>query len=538
MNLRDYTYPSRRTVTVGAHGMVATGQHLASQAGLEILRQGGNAIDAAVATAIALTVVEPTCNGVGGDAFAILWTKNGIDGLNASGPSGSKADAQKLKDMGYSKMPDFGIYSVNVPGAPSAWIALSRKYGKLPFGKLFEPAIRYAREGFAVSPVIADLWEAEFQKHTRLHGKLPLHKAWFDTFAKEGRAPRAGEVFRNPELANTLQELADTNCESFYRGPLADKIIALSDEADGFLTKEDLAKYQPEWVKPLSVSYRGYDVWEIPPNGHGMVVLMALNILNGLSVGEGLEEREKTEHYHRSIEALKLAYADGKKYITDLRHMKVTPEQLLNPAYAAKRRELIGEEAILPTCGKPDSCGTVYLCAADEEGNMISYIQSNYQKFGSGLVVPGTSIALHNRGREFSLNPADDNYLLPGKKTYHTIIPGFLSKDGKPVGPFGVMGAYMQPQGQLQVVQNLIDYHMNPQQALNTPRWQWVGEKEILVEHGFTEEIRKELENRGHQIHYSEDTGSFGRGQIILRTDEGTYMGGTEPRTDGAILAF
>ena len=534
VNPFDYTYTSRRSVTYGMHGMVATSQQQASQAGLEILKKGGNAIDAAIAMAIALTVVEPTCNGVGGDAFAIVWTKDGLAGLNSSGPAGSLADAKKLKEQGYTQMPAYGFQPVTVPGAPSAWITLSEKYGKLPFEELFEPAIRLAEEGFAVSPVISEIWENEFNIHYEQHREDPAHKAWFDTFAPKGRAPKAGEIFYNPELAETLKELAKTKCESFYRGKIADKIVAFSEEFGGNLVKEDLANYYAEWVKPINVNYRGYDVWEIPPNGHGIVALMTLNMLKGFD----LNEKESVDTYHKSIEALKIAYADGKKYVTDIRHMSVGVEDLLSDEYVAERRSLIGERAIVPTAGKPKKGGTVYMCAADEEGNMISYIQSNYQKFGSGLVVPGTSIALHNRGKDFSLNEEDDNYLLPGKKPYHTIIPGFLTKDGKPVGPFGVMGNYMQPQGHVQVVQNMIDFHMNPQQALDAPRWQWTGGKEVLVEYNFPLDTYQKLQEMGHEIKYSNDTGSFGRGQIIVRMDNGVYAGGTEPRTDGAVLGY
>lgn len=530
----DYTYASRRNVTYGLNGMVASSQPQASQAGIEILKKGGNAIDAAVAMAVALTVVEPTSNGIGGDAFAMVWNKAGLSGLNASGYAGELSDALRLKKMGHDVMPPYGFQPVTVPGIPSAWIALSKKYGKLPFEELFKPAIRYAEEGFVVTATISELWKKEFEIHQKEHQEQPEFKEWFQTFAPKGRAPYAGEVWKNPVQAQTLKELADTECESFYRGKIAEKIAAFSEKYHGNITKHDLEIYDPEWVEPLCVNYRGYDVWEMPPNGHGLVVLMALNILNGYE----WEKRECMDTYHKSIEALKLAYADGKKYITDSRYMKVSPEQLLKKDYALQRRKMIGKQAVMPEAGDPQFGGTVYLCAADREGNMVSYIQSNYWEFGSGMVVPGTSIALHNRGKEFSLNKEDYNYLQPGKRPYHTIIPGFLSKNGEPLGPFGVMGAYMQPQGHIQVVQNLIDFHMNPQQALNVPRWQWVGGKKVLVEKGFPEKIRKELEKMGHEIAISKDTLSFGRGQIILKQENGTLIGGTEPRADGAVLGF
>lgn len=530
----DDTYPSKRNVAYGLHGMAASSQPLATQAGIEIMKKGGNAIDAAIAMAIALTVVEPTSNGIGGDAFAMVWKDGKLKGLNASGPAGSGADAEKLKQMGHKKMPSYGMQPVTVPGIPSAWITLSKTYGKLKFGELFEPAIRYAKEGFVVTPVISALWEKEFKIHQELHHNLPEFQEWFRTFAPKGRAPYAGEVWKNSVQAETLKELAETECESFYRGNLGKQLVDFSDKYGGNITKDDLKNYHPEWVMPIRTNYRGYDVWEMPPNGHGIVVLMALNILDGLS----LEKKECTDTYHKSMEALKLAYTDGRKYVTDQREMKVSTEQLLSKNYAGQRRDLIGEKALMPEPGKPETGGTVYLCAADQEGNMISYIQSNYWEFGSGMVVPGTSIALHNRGSEFSLDPKDHNYLKPGKKPYHTIIPAFLSKDGEPIGPFGVMGGYMQPQGHVQVIQNLIDFHMNPQQALNVPRWQWVGEKKVLAERGIPEEIMEDLKAKGHEIVYSDDTLIFGRGQIIFRQENGTLIGGTEPRADGAVLGY
>lgn len=290
----------------------------------------------------------------------------------------------------------------------------------------------------------------------------------------------------------------------------------------------------PEWIDPIHVNYKGYDVWEIPPNGHGIVVLMALEMLNSYD----FIKRDQADACHTAIEALKLAYADGRKYVTDSKYMKVSVEEMLSDAYTKSRRHLIGEEALNPKAGDLSKGGTVYLCAADDDGMMISYIQSNYWEFGSGLVVPGTSISLHNRGCEFSLNPEDYNYLLPGKKPYHTIIPGFLTYQGDPVGPFGVMGGYMQPQGHVQVIQNMIDFHMNPQQALDCPRWQWDGGKHVLVERGFSKDVLEQLKQRGHEIEFSDELLSFGRGQIILRQENGVYVGGTESRGDGAVLGY
>ncbi|MGN0328363.1 MAG: gamma-glutamyltransferase family protein [Lachnospira sp.] len=534
----DYTYTSRRNVVYAAHGMVATAQNLAAEAGLEILKAGGNAIDAAVATAIALTVVEPTSNGIGSDAFALIWTgdNNVPDGLNASGPAGALASSKKMRDAGYDCMPTHGFKTVTVPGAPSAWIALSKKYGKLPFAKLFEPAIRYAEEGFAVSPVVANMWKSEVELHVSQHGNLPEYQPFFDTFSYNRVAPKAGEIWKNPAQAKTLRELAQTECESFYRGAIADKFDEYSKKYDGDVRKEDLAAFYPEWVKPISVNYRGYDVWEIPPNGHGIVALMALNILNGFEFDR--EHKETAETYHKQIEAMKLAYEDGKRYVTDPRYMKYTFEQLLSDEYASVRRGLISDKAIMPMPGKPDSGGTVYLCAADDEGNMISYIQSNFHMFGSGMVIPDTGISLQNRGMGFSLDEDMENCLAPGKKPYHTIIPGFLTKDGEAVGPFGVMGGFMQPQGHVQVVTNMIDFHLNPQQALDTPRWRWMKEKDIEVEENFPKDIYEDLKKKGHNISVSKNVNSFGRGEIIVKCDNGVYAGATEPRADGAVLGY
>lgn len=535
-NENEYLYASRRNIVYGAHGMAATGQQLAAQAGLEILKKGGNAIDAAVAMAIALTVVEPTSNGIGGDAFALIWTKDGLEGLNSSGPAPMLASVEKIRAEGYEKMPVYGFHTVTVPGAPAAWKTLSEKYGKLSFKELFVPAVRYAKEGFAVPPVVAQMWQSEVDTHTRLHKGLAEYQSFFDTFTINGKAPEAGTYWKCEQQAETLEELAETACESFYRGKIAEKIDSFSRKYHGELRKEDLEQYKPEWVKPISVSYRGYDVWEIPPNGHGIVALMALNILKGFAFSK--EEKELPRTYHRQIEALKLAYEDGKRYVAEPSYMKYTYEQLLSAEYAEKRRSLITEQAILPAPGKPDSGGTVYLCTADDEGNMVSYIQSNYKMFGSGLVVPGTGISLHDRGNGFSLDSAMENRIAPGKRPYHTIIPGFLTKEGKPVGAFGVMGGFMQPQGHVQVITNMIDFHLNPQQALNTPRWRWISEKKIEVERNFPKDVIEALQKMGHEVSVCDNVSTFGRGQIIVRNENGIYAGGTEPRADGAVLGY
>jgi gamma-glutamyltranspeptidase/glutathione hydrolase len=520
--------------------MVAASQPQAAQVGRDILAKGGNAVDAAIATAVALTVVEPTGCGIGGDAFALVWIANDdqgngdLHGLNASGAAPAALTPQAVAEAGHASMPLYGWTPVTVPGTPAAWAELSRRFGKLDFATLLAPAVRLAREGFPVSPVIASLWQrgtATFQHHLEGEATRP----WFDTFTVDGRAPEAGEWFRCEDQAQTLETIAESGAEIFYRGELAERIDAFSRETGGYLRKEDLAGYHPEWVKPISTRYHDVDVWEIPPNGQGLVALMALRLLDGYSP----THRDDPELLHRQIEAMKLAYTDGKTHISQPEHMTYSVEQLLSDAYTERRRALIGERAIMPEPGKPNAGGTVYLATADSDGNMVSFIQSNYHGFGSGVVVPGTGIALQNRGHDFSLNENHDNCLMPGKKTFHTIIPGFLTRDGTPLGPFGVMGGFMQPQGHVQVVMNLIDFGLNPQAALDAPRWQWLGGKRIGIEHGYPAPLVLAMAERGHDMQVDHDSRVFGRGQMIIRDpDTGIYCGGTEPRTDSSIAVL
>jgi len=506
---------------------------LAAQAGLDILKQGGNAIDAAIATAACMTVLEPTSNGLGSDAFALVWTQGELHGLNASGKAPMSLTIEGVRGRGYHAMPQRGWIPVMVPGAPSAWSELSQRFGKLPFRQVLQPAVDYAREGYPVSPVTSQLWGEAYEEFSaELSG--PEFQPWFHTFAPKGRAPRAGEMWSCPDMAVTLEKIGDTGARSFYQGRLADKIDAFSKETGGYLRKSDLADYWCSWVDPIHIEYRGYDVWELPPNGDGIVALMALNILKGYS----FTEDDTADAVHKRIEAMKLAFADGTYYVTDPAAMEVTTSELLSDAYAARRRSLIGGEALMPERGDPHCGGTIYLCAADGEGNMISYIQSNYMGFGSGIVVPGTGISLQDRGCSFSLDPSHSNCLQPGKKAFHTIIPGFLTKDGRPVGPFGVMGAFMQPQGHVQVLTNTLDLHMNPQEALDAPRWQWVGGRDIQVERGFPCSLAEELARRGHSITVMPESLTFGRGQIIWRDEDGVLTGATEPRADGTVAAW
>jgi len=533
-NSPENPYAAYRNPVYAKRGMVATTQPLASQAGIEIMAKGGNAVDAAIAAGATLTITEPTSNGIGGDAFALIWINNSLHGLNSSGPSPQNATLGAMKARGYSEMPHHGWEPVTVPGIPAAWAALSKRFGKLPLIDVLQPAIRHAANGFAVSQTVALDWNNAFQIYKkRLHGEQFSH--WFDTFALGGSTPRPGEMWSSPAHAKTLESIGTSYAENFYRGEIADKIAAFSKANGGFLSKQDLEAFQPEWVNPITTSYRGFDVWEIPPNGQGLSTLLALNILEGMPPLDRTDEQT----FHHAIEAIKLAMTDGDCHITDSRFMSTKIEDLLSKAYASKRRSLISDHAIEPYPGNPQPGGTVYLATADSEGNMVSYIQSNYEGFGSGLVVPNTGIALQNRGNNFSLDPSHINRLVPNKRTFHTIIPGFLTKDGHPVGPFGVMGGFNQPQGHVQVITNTIDCTLNPQAALDAPRLRWVKGKNVLLEPTFPTVIADALAERGHQIEFSTKSGLFGRGQIIWRNNEsGVLIGGTESRADGTIAVL
>ncbi|MCL2498112.1 MAG: gamma-glutamyltransferase family protein [Symbiobacteriaceae bacterium] len=527
-----YRYPSRRMVVFAQNGMVAASTPQAAQAGLEILMKGGNAIDAAIAAAVTETVCEPCSNGIGSDTFMIAWSQGKLHGLNASGPSPQKQTLQSIKEK-HTDMPRAGWVPANVPGAPAAWVTLNERLGRLPFAEVLKPAIRYAEHGFAVAPMVGSSCVSAYHSYkTRNTG--PEFRGWFEAFAPGGKPMAIGDLVQLPDHARTLQLIADTKGEAFYRGEIAEKIVAFAQETGGSYCLEDFGDYQPEWVEPVSINYRGYDVYEIPPNGQGIVALMALNILKGFE----LQERENADTYHLMIEAIKLAFADGRKYITDSRFMRMPVEALLSEEYAAKRRALIGQQARPPEPGDPYSGGTIYLCAADNEGNMISLIQSNYGGFGSGIVVPGTGVALNNRGNNFTLDEEHANVYAPGKRPYNTIIPGFLMKDGAPLGPFGVMGGFMQPQGHLQMVVNTVDYQMNPQESLDAPRFQWTSGQSVDIEQSAPLHVQQLLARRGHNLTPRVASGGFGRGQIIWLMPNGALAGGTEPRTDGTIMGW
>ncbi|MBO7748345.1 gamma-glutamyltransferase family protein [Paenibacillus sp. MWE-103] len=528
-----HPYPSKRMTLYGKNGMVATSQSAAAQAGLDMLKKGGNAVDAAVAAAACMIVAEPTSNGLGGDAFAIVYMDGKLHGLNGSGsaPAGISADA--VKALGHKRMPAVGWLPVTVPGVPASWAALSERFGKLPFSELLRPAITYAAEGCPVAPDLAREWKRYYDRYAeQLQGEE--FEEWFRVYAPEGRAPEAGEVWRSQDHARSLAAIAETGARAFYEGGLADRIDHYSRKQGGFIRKSDLEAYAPQWVDPISVNYRGYDIWELPPNGQGLVPLIALNLLKGFD----RSERDLASYYHKQIEAIKLAFADGKAYITDPEHMKISVRELLSDSYAEERRKLIGKEALLPLPGRLPRSDTIYLCAADGDGNMVSFIQSNADGFGSGVVVPGTGIALQNRGSGFSLDPADANCLEPGKKSYHTLIPGFITRNGEAVGPFGVMGGYMQPQGHVQVVSSLADFGFSPQAALDAPRWQWLHGRTVKLERGFAEPAGLSLLRMGHDIQWAVDQYTFGKGQIILRNKEGVLAGATEPRSDGVVAAW
>ncbi len=541
---QDYPFPSRRSMVYAANGMVCTSQPLAAGAGLDVLKRGGNAIDAAVATAACMTVVEPTSNGIGSDAFALVWIEKEkkLYGLNASGKAPMGADAQQIRDMGYTEMPLSGWHTVMVPGAPSAWAEMASRFGLLSLSDSFRAAIDYAEKGYPLSPIVSRLWEKEFHRlraelqDPRVQAHSDGFRELFRVFMPKGRAPWAGEMWHSPDHAKTLRLIAKTGGEAFYRGELAEKIDDFSRKTGGALRKSDLADYRCSWVEPVSVDYKGHTVWEIPPNGDGIIVLMAMNILKNFRLEEGAFGSADT--LHKQMEAIKLAYADGNRYIADPDYMKVSVDELLSEDYASQRAALIGERAAPAAPGKPGRGGTIYLCTADKEGNMVSYIQSNYWNFGSGLVVPGTGISLQNRGTNFSLDPESENCMAPGKKAFHTIIPGFLTKDGRAVGPFGVMGGFMQPQGQMQVLCNVLDFGMNPQSALDAPRFQWTEGFKYEIEDDFSPEVIQALRAKGHEIELFKDRMSFGRGQIIWKTDEGIYGGATEPRADGTVAAW
>jgi gamma-glutamyltranspeptidase/glutathione hydrolase len=524
----DLPYPSQRSPVL-ARNVVATSQPLAAQSGLRMLLAGGNAIDAAIATAITLTVVEPTANGVGSDAFAIVWDGRTLHGLNASGRSPAAWSPARFALL--DQMPARGWDSVTVPGAVSAWVALSERFGKLPFPRLFEPAISYAEHGFAVSPVIAALW-------SRIAGKYRGQPGFDEVFLPGGRAPHAGERFINPALARSLEAIAATKGAALYQGPLGEALVRHAAAHGGVMTMADLAEHRVDWCGTLKRSIDGLAVHEIPPNGQGIATLIAIGILAHL--GMARHPPDSAEAIHLQIEAMKLALTDVEAFVGDPQAMAIDPGTLLDDAYLAARAEQIdparaGDFA----AGAPRQGGTVYLAAADADGMMVSYIQSNYEGFGSGVVVPGTGISLQNRGWGFSLERGHPNEVGPRKRPFHTIIPGFAMRGGEPAISFGLMGGPMQAQGHLQLALRMHLSGQNPQAASDAPRWQVISGRKVSVEAGMSDETVRGLAKRGHLIQKEapEAAFAFGGAQIIVCTDAG-YVGGSDHRKDGAAVGF
>ncbi|KFZ27120.1 MAG: putative gamma-glutamyltransferase YwrD [Candidatus Izimaplasma bacterium HR2] len=522
---------SKRQSVYAKNGVIATSEGLASQAGLEILKKGGNAIDAAVATAAALTVVEPTSNGIGSDCFALVYFNDKLHGMNSSGYSSKNINIEEVKKRGFDEMPTGGVVPITVPGTPKGWARLIQKFGTMSLIEVLTPAIKLAREGFIISETVGFYFERAMKAYKARHiGEEYNH--FFKVFTKDGVSYKSGDFFKSDYHAETLREIGESNSDSFYTGKLSKKIVSFMEKHNGFIDASDLAEFDAEFVEPISINYKGYDVCEIPPNGQGITALMALNLLKD-------EEfiKDDINTLHRQIEALKIAFSDTLKYVTDSKFMKVNPNFLLSDEYVKLRKKDIGNVAKKHEPIDYEKAGTVYLATADKDGNMVSFIQSNYMGFGSGIVIDDTGIAMQNRGHTFSLDENHHNKLEPRKRTFHTIIPGFIMKDGKALGPFGVMGGFMQPQGHLQVVMNMIDFKMDPQSALDAPRFRWDEGLKVGLESKFDNYVAQKLQQLGHHITIDLYGGGFGRGQIILKEKNG-YKAGTETRCDGFIAYY
>ncbi|MGQ9630376.1 MAG: gamma-glutamyltransferase [bacterium] len=521
-----------RSVVMSTNGMVATSQPLAALAGVQIMMSGGNAADAAVAAAALLNVVEPMSTGLGGDAFAIAYDvrKGELRGLNASGRSPYKISLEAVREMGFKQMPTLGMLPVTVPGTLDGWVELLRECGTKSLEDVLQPAIRYAEEGFPATEVIGREWEAGLPK-------LRGHPTTAANYLVEGRPPRVGEVFRQPNLAKTFKLIAQKGRDAFYGGEIARKIVDFSEENGGFLALKDFEDHTSTWVEPIKTDYRGYEIYELPPNCQGIAALIALNIVEQFDLA-GMEHNSP-EYLHILIEAKKLAFADRDRYVADPEFARIPVEELLSKDYARERAKSIGERAseCFEAGAFPRSGDTVYLTAVDGEGNAVSFINSLFEGFGSGMVVPGTGIALQNRGALFSLDPNHPNRLEPHKRPLHTIIPAMIFKGGKPLVSFGVMGGHMQPQGHLQFVANLVDFGMNVQEAIEAPRFCHFSGREVGLEGGIPEGVRKGLRDRGHIV--LEDLGPYGGGQAIMIDPEtGVLMGGSDYRKDGCAIGY
>lgn len=532
-----------RSEVIAQNGMAATSHPLATQVALDILKQGGTAVDAAIAANAVLGLMEPTGCGIGGDLFAIVWDANSqkLHGLNASGRSPKNMTLDYLKGEGYNKIPSYGPLPVTVPGAVDGWFELHGKFGKVPMDDILEPAIKYAQEGFPVTELIAYYLE----RSGRFLSKYPNFE---ETYMPNGKMPAKGEIFKNPDLARTYQILAKEGRDEFYKGDIAKTIASYIQEQGGFLSYDDLASHKSEWVDPVSANYRGYDVWELPPNGQGIAALQILNILEGFdiaSMGFG-----SAEYLHHFIEAKKLAYEDRAHHYADMQHANVPLQRLISKEYASERRELLNPKRAARSYepGSMDTPSTIYLTVADKNGNMISLIQSNYRGMGSGMTPWGLGFVLQDRGEGFNLQEGYLNTYAPGKRPFHTIIPAFITKDGKPFVSFGVMGGGMQPQGHVQIIVNMVDFGMNLQEAGDAPRVQHVGSSEptgqkmadggrVFLETGFEWEVIRKLIGKGHRIEW--DLGGFGGYQAIMYDKENNvYYGASESRKDGQAAGY
>lgn len=533
----DINFSSRRSNMIARHGLVATSQPLAAQAGLEILKAGGNAIDAAIATVATLCVVEPCSTGIGGDAFALVWLEKEkkLFGLNASGPAPQALSAAEIRQNGHQSFPPLGGLAVTVPGSLRGWELALERFGTMPLAKLLEKPILYAAGGYPVSEKIARAWSFSVEKMSRQDDSK---RVWLPN----DRAPLPAEIFSNPEFAQTLKTIALDGIDAFYHGPIAEQIAQAVQTDGGCMTVEDLGRYQAEWVDPIDVSYRdGYRFYEIPPNGQGLTALLALNIVKGFDLRA--LKHGSIEYNHIMMEAIKLAFADAHRYIADPKHAHIPMTGLLSDSYTAERRaQLNRQQAQPPAAGNPSRHGdTVYLTVADEEGNMVSWIQSLYMGFGSGLTAGNTGVQLQNRGANFSLVEGHPNEAAGGKRPFHTIIPGFITKDDQAWSSFGVMGGFMQPQGHLQVGSALVDFDMSPQAALDAPRLNWQEGLTFAVEPSFGPDMYSALENLGHELLPEKEAAKrhYGGGQVIVRDPEsGVFVGGSEPRNDGCAVGF
>ncbi len=537
----DFSTPySSARLPLFARNIVSTSHPLAAQAGLRMMLKGGNAVDAAIAAAAAMTITEPVSNGLGSDAFCILWDGNKLHGLNASGPAPQAWTPEYFHNKyGQDAVnpPKRGWDSVTVPGAVGAWAAMSERFGKLPFADLMEPAIEIAERGYLMPVVVQQKWDAA----TPLLQSLP---GFAESFLPWGRAPNVGELFQFKAAAKGLRAIAETKGRAFYEGEIAEALVRFSNQHGGAMSLQDLAAYRPEWVEPISQNYRGYTLHEIPPNGQGIAALIALGILENFDIA-GMKV-DGIDSQHLQIEAMKLAFADVYRYVADPRYMEVTPAQMLDPAYLKSRAKLIDmKKAQDFKAGNPVKGGTIYLTAADENGMMVSFIQSNYMGFGSGVVEPTYGVSLQNRGFGFStnLNGANAaNLVAPGKRPFQTIIPAFLTQNGQPVMSYGVMGGNMQPQGHMQTLVRMLDYGQNPQTACDAPRWRFNEGLSINAESNMDRNTVQGLNELGHQLEVINDSyQDFGAGQFIWRmgdTKVEGYVAASDPRRDGQAVGF